>query len=167
MKKQELKKIILEEVKYVQNLLKEKKDIENRLNNFNDDDFENFFDTYDDAFNGLNHGHTDKLGGTSSKDFWTDNRKEKEFNNMTNDEIEEITGKGQAVNRRSSHKGEIGRSLKKEEDVNEMNGIGSAPSKCVSKNTTNPVYKRREEKGYIQESDLEKMVKNILTKKYL
>ena len=82
-------------------------------------------------------------------------------------EIEETTGKGQGVNRRASHKGEIGKKLKKEEEIDEMTGVSQTASRQAGKNTTNPVYKKRKEKGYVKEEKIVRdFIKNLLYESY-
>lgn len=83
-------------------------------------------------------------------------------------EIEETTGKGHGINRRASHKGEIGKTLKKEEEVTEMIGNSHTASHKAGKKTTNPVYKKRREKKQINEEViLRNFVKKMLYKQYI
>ncbi|MFA5067160.1 MAG: hypothetical protein WC466_03875 [Candidatus Izemoplasmatales bacterium] len=136
MNTKELKKVILEEAKYIKNLLKEKKNIEGKLFELYDDESDYSFINGDSDPNALSYGYTDKLGGTSDKDFWTDERLDKKVNSDIDSAIKNI----------------------QEDDIEEMLGVNYATSKQAGKNTTNPVYKKREEKGYIQEDDIEEML---------
>lgn len=125
MKKEDLKKIILEEAIYIKNLIEEKKKIESKLKKIKDDDY------FDES------------------------------------EIEETTGKGQGVNRRASHKGEIGKKLKKEGEIDEVSGVSQTASRQAGKNTTNPVYKKRKERSQIKEEKIVRnFVKNFLYESY-
>jgi hypothetical protein len=82
-------------------------------------------------------------------------------------EIEETTGKGQGVNRRASHKGDVGKKLKKEGEIDEISGVSQTASRQAGKNTTNPVYKKRKEKGQIKEEKIVRtFVKNMLYETY-
>jgi len=82
-------------------------------------------------------------------------------------EMDETTGKGQGVNRRASHKGEIGATLKKEEELEEISGLSQTVSHQVGKDTTNPVYKSRKKRGYVKEEQVVRdFVKKLLYESY-
>ena len=86
-------------------------------------------------------------------------------------EVDETTGKGLGVQHRASHKGEVGKQLKVEdnaEEMDEMMGLGKSVSHQVGKNTTNPVYKSREKRGYVNEDEqkIRSFVKTLLKETY-
>lgn len=77
-------------------------------------------------------------------------------------EVEETTGKGLGVQHRASHKGELGKRLKVEDELEEMSGLSQTASHQVGKDTTNPVYKSRKKRGYVNEE--EKAVRDFVRK---
>ena len=82
------------------------------------------------------------------------------------EEVDETTGKGLGLQHRASHHGEIGDNLKVEEtkEVDEMLGLSHTASHQAGKKTTNPVYKKRKENGYINE---EQIVRNYIRNNWL
>ena len=137
MKKSELIQVIKEEHKYIKNLLEEKGRIESLLSE--KAEIEKKLDEINAAENSI----------------------------VESDEVDETTGLGQGVNRRASHKGEAGSKLKKEEELEEMSGLSKTTSNVAGADTTNPVYKNRKKRGYVNEEKvLRTIIKNQLLETY-
>jgi len=92
MNKNEIKDMILQEAKYIKSLLTEKKELEKKIEEIENDKNENI-----------------------SKSTSLTTKKSTPQRLKKSKEIEETTGKGQGVNRRASHKGKSGENLKLEE----------------------------------------------------
>lgn len=182
MKKEDVKKIIMEEAKRIKNLVEEKKQIESQLKTIQEGDKNPFFMQLKKEFGVPDGGDIrDANGqvyvyyyGQNKKALdWADSIKKKHGKKViytdtskmkkNKPEMDETTGKSHTVNKRASHKGEIGKTLKKESEIEEMTGVSQTSSRQTGKNTTNPVYKSRNKRNQINESQiLRALIKNSL-----
>lgn len=183
MKKEDIKKIIMEEAKRIKNLVEEKKQIESQLKNIQEGEKTPFFMQLKKEFgipeggdirdvNGQTYVHY--YGQNKKASDWADSIRKKygkkivftdtsKMKKNKSEEMDETTGKSHTVNKRASHKGEIGKTLKKESEIEEMAGVNQTSSRQAGKNTTNPVYKSRNKRNQINESQiLRALIKNSL-----
>jgi len=140
MKKSELIQIIKEEHKYIKNLLEQKGRIENLLKE--KEEIEKQLNEIDAAEN--------PEDGAADCDETT------------------AIGLGKNIEHSAGHEGKTGTNLKKEEDIDEMSGLSHSASNAVGANTTNPIYKNRKKRGYVNEEEekLRKLIKTQLYESY-
>ena len=159
MKKQEIRNMILEEATYIKNLLNEKKSIEKQLSKVLNEEFPPM---------GMEDGPFSEPEDLERLDRETQYDITPEKDTYTKEELkqwfeEDPEGLLSFIQGESDE--EFGGEF--DEELDEMMGVGNVPSRRAGAETTNPIYKSREERGYVnEEKNLRKAIRNQLYESY-
>ena len=159
MKKQEIRNMILEEATYIKNLLNEKKSVEKQLSKILNEEFPPM-GMDDSPFNEPEDlervDRETQYDITPEKDTYTKDELKQWFAEDPEGLLSFIQGESDEEFGGESN-----------EELDEMMGLSHSTSNQAGSETTNPIFKSREERGYVnEEKALRKAIRNQLYESY-